>query len=218
MKRTRVALLTAVLGAALLGGHIGAQVLPPAPPSLKTVPVPEPSNLALFVRNKPAAIALGKALFWDMQIGSDGIQACGSCHFHAGADSRTKNQLNPDLTGNDPAFALPGGPNYTLTAANFPFHRLSNPGDPRSVLADRRDVTGSQGVFRTLFVDIVPGSAVDAVVQLPDPVFNVQGIKTRRVEPRNAPTVINAIFNDRNFWDGRAQSDFNGVDPFGSRN
>ena len=41
MKRTRAALLTAVLGAALLGGHIGAQVLPPAPPSLKTVPVPE---------------------------------------------------------------------------------------------------------------------------------------------------------------------------------
>src|SRR5207247_4674195 len=28
---------------------------------------------------------------------------------------------------------------------------------------------------------------------------------------------INAIFNHRNFWDGRAQSDFNGVNPFGSR-
>ena len=54
-------------------------------------------------------------------------------------------------------------------------------------------------------------------MKVPDPVFNVRGIKTRRVEPRNAPTVINAIFNDRNFWDGRAQSDFNGVDPFGSR-
>src|SRR5205085_1257166 len=68
-----------------------------------------------------------------------------------------------------------------------------------------------------LFVDIVPGRAEDQVVQLTDPVFNVQGIKTRRVEPRNAPTVINAIFNHRNFWDGRAQTEFNGVNPFGSR-
>src|SRR5213595_720315 len=123
MKRTRVALLTAVLGAALLGGHIGAQVLPPAPPSLKTVPVPEPSNLALFVRNKPAAIALGKALFWDMQVGSDGIQACASCHFHAGADSRSKNEVNP---GGDNAFQLVPGPNSTVAGANFPFHRLAD--------------------------------------------------------------------------------------------
>ena len=81
MKRTRTALLTAVLGAALLGGHIGAQVLPPAPPSLKTVPVPEPTNLALFVRNNTAAIALGKAFFWDMQVGSDGIRPARAATF-----------------------------------------------------------------------------------------------------------------------------------------
>jgi cytochrome c peroxidase len=193
-----------------------APISPPAP--LRTVLVPEPAQLDQFVADRAAAIRLGKALFWDMQVGSDGIQACGSCHFHAGADSRTKNQLNPDLNGSDPAFTLPGGPNYTLMAQDFPFHRLANPEDPSAVVADRNNVAGSQGVFRTLFVDIIPGSAVDQVVQLPDPVFNVQGIKTRRVEPRNAPTVINAIFNDRNFWDGRAQSDFNGVDPFGSRN
>ena len=34
----------------------------------------------------PAAIQLGKALFWDMQVGSDGIQACATCHFRAGAE------------------------------------------------------------------------------------------------------------------------------------
>ena len=28
--------------------------------------------------------------------------------------------------------------------------------------------------------------------------------------------MINAVFNYRNFWDGRAQSTFNGVDPFGA--
>ena len=34
------------------------------------------------------ALALGKALFWDMQVGSDGLHACATCHFHAGADPR----------------------------------------------------------------------------------------------------------------------------------
>ena len=35
-------------------------------------------------------------LFWDAQVGSDGI-ACASCHFHAGADNRIKNQINPGM-------------------------------------------------------------------------------------------------------------------------
>src|SRR5207248_7730807 len=69
------------------------------PPPLRSVPVPEPDHLDQFVADKEAAIRLGKALFWDMQVGGDGVQACGSCHFHAGADGRLKNQLNPDLNG-----------------------------------------------------------------------------------------------------------------------
>ena len=68
--------------------------------SLKTVPTPEPKNLMRFVRDRAAAIVLGKALFWDQQVGSDG-QACASCHFHAGADSRSKNQLDPGLRAFD---------------------------------------------------------------------------------------------------------------------
>ena len=36
-------------------------------------------------------------------------------------------------------------------------------------------------------------------------------------EARNAPTVINAVFNFDNFWDGRASFIFNGVNPFGFR-
>lgn len=51
-----------------------------------------------------------------------------------------------------------------------------------------------------------------------DPVFHVNGIGVRKVEPRHTPTVINAVFNFRNFWDGRANNVFNGVDPFGLRN
>ena len=40
---------------------------------------------------------LGKALFWDMQVGGDGIQSCASCHYHAGADNRITNQMSPGL-------------------------------------------------------------------------------------------------------------------------
>src|SRR5438132_1497970 len=49
----------------------------------------------------------------------------------------------------------------------------------------------------------------------PDPVFNVGGINVRGVEPRNTPTMINAVFNHRNFWDGRARFEFNGRNPIG---
>ena len=60
----------------------------PAPPSLKTVPVPLPTNLSDFVKDNDAAIRLGKALFWDMQVGGDGKVACASCHYSAGVDTR----------------------------------------------------------------------------------------------------------------------------------
>ena len=52
--------------------------------SLKAVPVPVPDGLADFVANRDAVIALGKSLFWDMQVGGDGAQACASCHRRTG--------------------------------------------------------------------------------------------------------------------------------------
>ena len=64
--------------------------------SLADVPVPLSPDLDTFVRDPDALLVLGKALFWDTQTGSDGVQGCASCHFHAGADPRVKNQLNPD--------------------------------------------------------------------------------------------------------------------------
>ncbi len=181
--------------------------------SLKGVPVPMPSNLADFVKDKAAAIALGKSLFWDMQVGGDGRQACASCHFQAGADVRSVNQLNP---GHNGAFDV-GGPNHALTAADYPFHQMANPSDPRSaVTRDKDDVGGSQGVHNALFNDIIPGVARDNITSQPDPNgFSVGGLNVRRVTGRNTPSMINAVFNVRNFWDGRANNIFNGRNPFG---
>jgi cytochrome c peroxidase len=202
--------------------------------SLKTLPVPEPVNLGDYVQNQFTAIQLGKALFWDMQVGSDGLQTCGTCHFHAGADGRVTNQINPGILAGDEQYGnnslgLPQlaagalGPNHTVSAANFPFHRLADQevqGDPLTnpgnVISDINDVMSSAGIMLTQFVDIVPGSPVDNGTVLPDPPFtDAGGVQSRRVPARNTPSVINAVFNFTNFWDGRANNIFNGSNPFG---
>src|SRR3989454_7403965 len=197
----------------LLRGTAVAEV----PGALGTVPVPKP-DLAGFVRDEAAAVALGKALFWAMQLGSDGIQTCGSCHFHGGADNRLKNQVNPGTLHAATTFEV-AKPNATLTAANFPLHKLANVEDRLSkVLFDADDVVSSQSVTLAKFNDIIPGQAEENCTVTPDPIFNVGGVNVRRVQPRNTPTMINAIFTFRNFWDGRGNAIFNGVDAFGPRN
>jgi cytochrome c peroxidase len=219
-------LLTVVLGAAV--GLVKAQVDtddPPPPASLKTVPVPGLSAAELndLVADRKAAIQLGKALFWDTRVGSDNKTACATCHFHAGADNRIKNQLNPGLLALDKTFQL-GGPNYTLKAGDFPLTRHANVNDAATMVLDRNEVVASQGVFSTRFTDLTPIMGTESCTAVSDAVshggsgFNVGGTNTRRVEARNAPTVINAVFNFRNFWDGRANNVFNGGDPFGLRN
>lgn len=199
--------------------------------SLRAVPVPDPPNLATFVRDRAKLLQLGKALFWDQQLGSDG-QSCASCHFHAGADNRSRNQINPGfrstvVPGGDLNFGNgtgatgpqpPFGPNRQLTAIDFPLHRLANPADRTSaVLSDTNDVISSQGVFGAEFIQVgVPyDSGAPSSGSGPGATFNVHGVLVRSVEPRNTPSVVNAVFNDRNFWDSRARQEFNGVDPIG---
>lgn len=215
--------------------------------SLRNVVVNDPGGLTDFLRNgqgpggidpaaRQAAIQLGKALFWDRQVGSDG-QACGSCHFIAFADNRTKNQLSPALRNTDPEERIafdrtPSGglgPNYDVTAADFPFHQMEDPAEEnyleREVTFDLDDVMSSQGVFAANFAGVPPP---DVMVDLAtpfedpdgfevdvDPGTGVTMVNVRRVEPRNTPSNINALFNFHNFWDGRASFFFNGVDVIG---
>jgi cytochrome c peroxidase len=219
----------------LLPGQIawGILVVPPADMiPLNQVPIPQPPNLAQFVKNTNAAVRLGKAFFWDMQAGSDGIQACATCHFHAGADSRLKNQINPganagDATFGDVTWVLAGdpgvlgfpqfGPNYLLEPTDFPLHQRVDPELTSSpVIFDTDDVIASQGVRLSQFSGVLPGSAIDLTTPLDDPVFNLGlGHNLRRVTGRHVPSVINAVFNFSNFWDGRAHFLFNGENPFG---
>jgi len=216
-------------GTQVQGGHAEGHKLA----SLKTVPVPGPTAAELndVVRNKAAAIALGKAFFWEMQFGSDGVTACATCHFNAGADSRTMNQADPglrrvDANGNaaaDSTIFFPGfGPNHQLSSSDFPLHKLADPSRSNSgVISDNNNIVGSQGVFRNDFNDVVIGLGTEDETSVADPVWGITDpsgapMNVRRSTPRNAPPVINAVFNYRNFWDGRAQNTFNGVNPFGA--
>ncbi|MBZ5726424.1 MAG: cytochrome-c peroxidase [Acidobacteriia bacterium] len=178
--------------------------------------------------DRQAAIVLGKALFWDQQAGSDGM-ACASCHFHAGADNRVKNTMDPGLRHTDPnkqniwnpvASGGHGGPNYTLTRADFPFHQLATEDRDSAIVHSTDDIVSSQGVFRADFNGINltgPANQAEQCSAALSSTFSVGGINVRQVEPRNTPTVINAVFNYRNFWDGRANNIFNGRNPFGPR-
>ena len=177
-----------------------------------------------------------------MQAGSDGVVACASCHFNAGADSRVNNSVSPGIKAGDSTFQvgvhLNGQiyPNYKLnpgTAAagfggyhdgDFPLHKQGDVNTRNNPQSDVNDVVGSQGVFSSSFdrVQMFRGAekvtiTSDEIFSFPDPADPTKTIDTRRVEPRNTPSVVNAIYNNRSFWDGRAQNTCNGANPFGER-
>jgi cytochrome c peroxidase len=182
---------------------------------LSWLQAPLPPNLEALVQDRAAATQLGKAFFWDMQVGSDGTQACASCHFAAGVDGRITNTISPGQPQVASSFQV-GEPEGTLSPADFPFHQLTDPDDRASaVLRDRHDVVGSQGVVAHSFVSNGGDDGVDQCAGVADPIFTVHGASVRQVTPRQAPSVINAIFYTRNFWDGRADTYFNGVNPQG---
>jgi|SRR5450432_377076 len=317
------ALVVATVAALGYYGHVRAQsgvgsVIVPLRPlaPLSSVPIPAVFGLEGIVADKAAAVQLGKALFWDMQAGSDDIQACASCHFNAGADSRATNDVNPGQAGGDNSFQIgvpfngkygtnyhysPGTPSAGFGGfhdGDFPFRKLADVNDRFSVVADSNDVSGSQGVFSTKIQSVVVGTigsggqiatgsdggatsggddvsqgsddagatrsphsahnpntnktvassskgsgkttgatatpqigtstgnltSVENTISNPDPVFSYPDpsnpgavINTRKTTGRNTPSVVNAVFNYRNFWDGRAQNECNGANPFGQR-
>ena len=201
--------------------------------------VPVLPDLSGIVKDEDWARVLGKALFWEQRAGSDGM-ACASCHFSAGADSRLTNQLSPgllnvtlDAAGNqvgdpDTSFGATepasragltaagnlSGPNYTVEPGDFPFHQLADPIDRNSeILITTNDRMSSSGSFDSTFVRVRRN--FDRCKDFKADVFHVNGRPARTVEPRNTPTTINAVFNHRNFWDGRAKNIFNGKGVFG---
>ncbi|MGB4497459.1 MAG: cytochrome c peroxidase [Methylococcaceae bacterium] len=193
--------------------------------NLQTYKVPAVPNLldgkSPIIVDKTAAIQLGKALFWDTNVGSNGV-ACATCHFHAGADRRTTNQVNTgtlhlnDVEGS--AFDSAFSSNYVLKAANFPLFKFQNPDNINSnVLFKTDDVVGSAGTYKQDFNATSATESLDLCTPTEDAIHHVGNAQTRQTTARNAPTIINAAFYRRNFWDGRANYEFNGTSIFGPR-
>jgi cytochrome c peroxidase len=210
------------------------------PKPLSAVPIPTPPNLGEFLKSDPvtgvpthdarlAALRLGKALFWDMNVGGDGGQACASCHYRAGADPfdvRATNQINPRISGTFTGTSVVNGPNVTLNGGNYPFFQVLNAStaqliqdgsgnavfkDGNAITNNKDDVTGSQGVSFKTFLNTVLGNPLDNATSQNDGTFG----HSRRVTGRNTPPAVNAVFNYANFWDGRANNIFNGSSPIG---
>jgi cytochrome c peroxidase len=187
------------------------------PLALATMPVPMPAELSTFVRDLDRAVELGKALFWDVQLGSDGLTACASCHHQAGVDSRPRNTLHPGANGTfEPTLSgLGGGPNTRLNAGDFPFVKYLDPGSGLQPLRQSDDTRGTSGVFQEAFQQDDPAGA-DQALDLEDALFQAGGTDTLQVTGRDAPTTIGAIYFHRLFWDGRANHFFNGQDIWGN--
>jgi cytochrome c peroxidase len=156
---------------------------------LSQIPVPRPQTSDII--DQAAAVRLGKALFWDIQVGSDGQTACATCHFQAGTDARKTNAVNPGPDGKYQLVTEPGKP---LALSTY----FSND-----------DIVGSQGVVAATF------TAFSSNVDVAADSCTSNGFH-RQVTGRQAPTVIGAVFNRFQFWDGRASNVFNGVNPFGN--
>lgn len=203
--------------AALVTTSAVAFASPEQPTSLKGVDIPETPNLYEFINDKQAAIALGKAFFWDERVGSDGQTSCATCHFSAGTDNRIKNTVGPAFSIRESFHSRK--PNDTLKIDDFPFTKFSlvtknDKIESQPALRDVRDTVSSQGVFLEDFIEAIPGENADETTVVADELYNVNGYNTNRVQLRNTPTMINAIFNLRNALDGRALTALNNVNVY----
>ena len=203
-------------------------------------------DLAEFVTDVDEAVALGKALFWDMQLGSDyGRQAtdskvlgtaCASCHYRFGADARDRNTFaiayqawDKFIVGRD----IPPANDQEGPAPPFAQRQLPFTPDGQTAIEPNRftkwglgllqhELVGSQGIQKRLFAGF-GDQGIENFSPIERPswgylahnMFGEGKLATRQVTRRNSPSVINAVFNDRQFHDGRAESTFNGFSIFG---
>lgn len=172
--------------------------------------------------------------------------ACATCHYSAGADARTRHATRIPYVVWDKYPLAPGHPLKSY-ADETGYEEKQLPYDVRYVAThdtrfddvDRFGflslIVASAGVeprrfkgFSKPAFPLEPGAASEdsELRSLPTcpqdcypewSMFVDQKTGFRQITRRNSPTVINSGFADRQFYDGRAESTFNGFSIFGDR-
>ncbi len=146
---------------------------PPPPPPITPPPGPGPVTIQVPAANPITAAKanLGKALFWDAQLSSTGVTACGSCHlFGAG--------------GADPRSADP------LVASTHP--------GLDAVFGTPDDVRGSRGVPRSLAdgsyaFDAVHGLEPQVTARQAPPALNAAGLGNQFWDGRASGPLVDPL-------------------------
>jgi cytochrome c peroxidase len=130
---------------------------------------------------------------------------------------------NPDLT--EGKNTSDNGDNEQMTYGDGKPHLPSAKDRPSNSSGRGKNTTqpsGSKG--NVVRGTVTTSNSVELTTAVVDPVFSypsesdpTKRINTRRVTGRNTPSAVDAVFNFRNFWDGRAQNVCNGANPFGTR-
>ncbi len=195
-----------------------------------------------IVKDKDWLLVLGRAFFWDQQMGSDG-GSCASCHYSAGTDNRLTGQLNPAFRagggadtnmgctegsecadGTETASGGTAGSDYTFVEKDYPFRQFE--GD---VVTDRNapvrinsnDIHSSAGSFDAEFKRAFHGKEIcgkpNTEIFYKDGKGKWHGRKLakRAVEPRNTAITTNSGMLFSLAWDGRANNIFSGVGVHG---
>ena len=129
-----VAISSLMLGIGPLGGTDSVSAAAPGVAGLaplSSVPVPAPSDLTPYIADQGAVVKLGKALFWDMQVGSDGVAGVRDAATSRPAPTAARRtQINPDSAPAAAATSRRPATNATSSSADdFPFHKLADPND-----------------------------------------------------------------------------------------
>ena len=166
------------------GAHASAEG-PGDPAPLNTLPVPSPPNEGDFVRDPASAVKLGKALFWDMQAGSDGAHGVRDLPLRRRRRQPRDEPGQPErrrVHAHGPERHAHGAATSRCTAWRTSTNRAS------AVTSDTNDVVGSQGVVAVAAsAGSRPATRRTCGTFGPDPIFSIGGTPVRQATTRNSP-------------------------------
>ena len=168
------------------------------------------SSMGQIVVDRDVAIQLGKALFWDMRLGSDGQTACATCHYAAGADAR-----EADTGGMRRASMGVAKRILTSAPSNSADLERSAAWTTSAWQASCKREWGTAWASHCVTLPTIASNLAFKDRPIQEKCDRGGSGQSRMNTCKNASSVIGAGAFDRLFHDGSARSTFNGYDILG---